>query len=376
MLDDYIQGATTQLIRRAAALKALIPRPPRLEFQVLATRCCQQIDQAIKDLKFIRDNPVQKKPELASTRLRQFRRVSAWIDRIENEAIAAISRADAGESKVHGLLFKVTGEINYPIEPPTISLLSQEYFYVNSDFSLLCMPLTEIHYLLHLPDIYHELAHPLFRKEDDIRVQSWLRAFAESVDAITEHLTAQIIEAETSPTPEYLKKALLLAFLSWKSRWAEEIFCGLFAMFSVGPAFAWSHLHLHARSGNAPFLMPEQRHTHPADDARMTALLEGLALLKEQHVAAVIEQEWKELLACSGQKEPAEFQRFYPRQILRFFAEEAYKGFNGMGCKPWTAMNAGRVRETLNEAWRQFWRSPEAYTVWETEAVERLYGAA
>src|SRR6266702_5316090 len=148
-----------------------------------------------------RRNPVQKKPELASTRLRQFRRVSAWIDRIENEAIAAIARADDGESKIHGLLFKMTSEIVYPMKPPTISLLSQQYFYVNCDFCLLCMRLTELHYLFHLPDIYHELAHPLFRNEDDIRVRCWLKAFSNCVDAINEHLTAEIIEAESSPTP-------------------------------------------------------------------------------------------------------------------------------------------------------------------------------
>src|SRR3984957_17828371 len=114
MLESYIQGAATQLVQRASALKILI-RPPKPEFQVLATRCSQEIDAAVKELKFIRDNPVQKKPELASTRLRQFRRVSSWIDRIENEAIAAIARADAGESKIHTLLFKMTSEINYPI---------------------------------------------------------------------------------------------------------------------------------------------------------------------------------------------------------------------------------------------------------------------
>lgn len=372
MLETYIQGAATQLVQRALTLKSQIPRPPKQEFQVLATRCCQEIDAAVKDLKAIRDNPVQKRPELAATRLRQFRRVSAWIDRIENEAIAAIARADEGESKIHGLLFKMTREVVYPIEPPTISLLSQQYFYVNCDFSLLCMPLTEFHYLLHLPDIYHELAHPLFRNEDDVRVVDWLRAFATSVDAIDQHLTGQIIEAESAPTPEFIKKALLHALLAWKSRWAEEIFCDLFALFCVGPAYAWSHLHLHARSGNSPFLMPQQSHTHPADDARMTALLEGLALLNESATAGAIEEKWRTLLFCSGQKEPAEFHRFYPKPIIRQFAQEAYNGFNKMGCKSWTSPHAGQIRELLNEAWRRFWHDPKNYTAWENNAVAAI----
>src|SRR5437870_76289 len=62
MLESYIQGAATQLVQRASALKILIPRPPKQEFQVLATRCSQEIDAAVKELKSIRDNPMQKKP--------------------------------------------------------------------------------------------------------------------------------------------------------------------------------------------------------------------------------------------------------------------------------------------------------------------------
>jgi len=81
--------------------------------------------------------------------------------------------------------------------------------------------------------------------------------------------------------------------------------------------------------------MPEQGHTHWADDARMTALFEGLSLVNEQHLAATIEDKWHKLLICSGQKEPAEFHRFYPQAIIRLFAEQAYKGFTALGCKPW-----------------------------------------
>jgi hypothetical protein len=122
-----------------------------------------------------------------------------------------------------------------------------------------------------------------------------------------------------------------------------------------------------------PYLMPEQGHTHPADDARMTALLEGLTLVDAQKEAAAIQGKWNELLLCSGQKESAEFHRFYPRTVIRLFAEEAYKGFTGMNCKPWTAIdNYSRVRETLNEGWRQFWTDPKGYTEWETKAVAAL----
>ena len=95
-------------------------------------------------------------------------------------------------------------------------------------------------------------------------------------------------------------------------------------------------------------------------------------LVNEQRTAAAIEDKWRELLHCSGQKEPAEFHRFYPRPILTLFAEEAYKGFIAMGCKPWGGNNSARVRETLNEGWRQFWLDPKGYTGMGTPAVAIL----
>ena len=86
----------------------------------------------------------------------------------------------------------------------------------------------------------------------------------------------------------------------------------------------------------------------------------------------IIEDKWRELLLCSGQKEPAEFHRFYHRPLIALFAEEAFKGFTTMGCKPWIGRNSGRVRETLNEGWQQFWLNPKNYADWESKAVAAL----
>jgi hypothetical protein len=164
MIESYIQGATSQLIERAMALKGEIPKPPKMEFQALANECRRRIDESIKELRAIRDDRDFEDPEDETLRLLEFRRVAAQIDRVENAAIAAMARSTEKESAVASLLCQITKEIIYPIELPTASLLSQNYFYVNTDFQLLCIPLMELHFLLHLPDIYHELAHPLFRR--------------------------------------------------------------------------------------------------------------------------------------------------------------------------------------------------------------------
>jgi hypothetical protein len=152
----------------------------------------------------------------------------------------------------------------------------------------------------------------------------------------------------------------------------EEIFCDLFGLFSVGPAFAWAHLHLHAERGRTAFQLPHRRSSHPADAARMTALLDGLLLIGEMQVASEIESRWRSLLAVADQTEPADFQRYYPDKILKQSVEAAYGGFIKIGCRPWPQPTDDTVRKTLNDAWRNFWNSPDDFVAWERATATAL----
>jgi len=66
--------------------------------------------------------------------------------------------------------------------------------------------------------------------------------------------------------------------LLWPKFWLTEFFCDLYAVYTPGPAFAWSHLHLYMKAGSDAFMLPDgvRNITHPADDARMRALLQAL----------------------------------------------------------------------------------------------------
>ena len=372
MLESYIKGAATQLIERAIALKGEIPKPPKMEFKGLATECCRRIDERIKELQAIRDDRGFDDPEEEALRLLEYRRVAAGIDRVENAAIAAMSRSNAKESAVNNLLYRLGSEIVYPIELPTVSLLSQNYFYINTDFQLMCIPLMELHFLLHLPDIYHELAHPLFLAENDPRTKAWLDAFRHTQLLISSHFTKQIVELEAARTTDTIRVGVADSYQSWQCRWAEEFFCDLFGVFSVGPAFAWSHLHLNAERGRNAYQLPRRFSTHPADSPRMAIMLDALSLLNQGAVASQIEAKWKELLSVTGQSEPPEYHRYYPRPLLKKCVEEAFEGFTGMGCKPWATSDERTIRKILNEAWRRFWTAPESFAAWEKEVTEAL----
>ena len=187
MLEDYLQSAASQLIERASGLKGKLPRPPRQEFERLATQCCDGIDRAIRELTTLRDNAAWKKPENASVRLLEFRRIASNVDRLENEAVAPIVRSSKDEGAMVRLLYRMSNEIVYPIELPTVSMLSQNYFFIRTDFKLICIPLMETQFLLHLPDVYHELSHPLFRTQHDPRTKPWLDAFLLAKALIYDH---------------------------------------------------------------------------------------------------------------------------------------------------------------------------------------------
>ena len=372
MLEDYIQGAATQLIERATALKGEIPRPPRPEFQRLAFQCCSKIDDAIGELRKIRDDPGLKDAEADAVRLLEFRRLAAQIDRVENGPIAAMARGTPHDISVNQLLYQMSREIIYPIELPTVSLLSQNYFYISTDFQLMCIPLMELHFLLHLPDIYHELAHPLFGVENDPRVKAWLEAYYNVQLAVSAHFTKQIVALESARMPDFIRHAVSAAYQNWQCQWMEELFCDLFGVFSAGPAYAWAHLHLHAERGRDSFQLPRWFASHPADAPRMTVMLDALNHAKEDKAATEIEQRWHSLLAVSGQSQPTDFQRYYPKHILQKCVEEAYKGFIGMGCKPWPCSEKDRVRKTFNEAWVRFWSAPAEFAAWEKEVAQTL----
>lgn len=57
--------------------------------------------------------------------------------------MAAIVRSSKEERAMIELLDRISGEIIYLIDLPTGSLLSKNYFFVRTDFNLMCIPLME-----------------------------------------------------------------------------------------------------------------------------------------------------------------------------------------------------------------------------------------
>jgi hypothetical protein len=252
---------------------------------------------------------------------------------------------------------------------------SQEYFHIYSDFHLLFLPLIESEFLLHLPDIYHELCHPLHRQLDLPRLEPYAKAFKASLFGMVTHFRREALAAERLRNQEARLFQIQLWRTCWTKYWMEEFFCDLFGVLTVGPAYGWAHYHLCVKRGGDPYATPLRRElTHPADDARMRAIVTMLRTLPElEEDAQSIESAWREFVMAMEYRAPAEYNLCYSDSLIGRLTLAAREGVNGIGIVIATSRARARVRDILNNAWRVFWRVPSDFAEWEThEAVKLL----
>jgi hypothetical protein len=197
------------------------------------------------------------------------------LDVLETVAIAALHRAHDDDHRLNAVLETIRQEIKYPLVRPVVSGLSQRYFCIHPELNLLCVPLTEGQFLLHLPDLYHELGHPLLTVGNDPVVEPFHRAYLDALTEVLTYIGSEKVKESRRRGPDHPRFLLNQWESTWIRFWLTEFFCDLFAVYVVGPAFAWAHLHLFAKRGGDAYDVPMTGvSTHPADAARMLTLKE------------------------------------------------------------------------------------------------------
>lgn len=156
--------------------------------------------------------------------------------------------------------------------------------------------------------------------------------------------------------------------------WAEEFFCDLFAVYTLGPAFACAHLHLSATCGDEPYKVPLGMRitTHPPDSARMTAMLEGLTLAGFAKEATEIEDRWNRFISTAQTQIDPEYLRCFPQRVIKMLAEKAFRGVAEMKCRIAKPETDDFAHCAFNQAWIEFWRNPSSYADWEKKTVDLL----
>ncbi len=375
MIEAYLIGSIDQSIERIRQLRQVVQGPYRREYDGLRQICLMHLDAAHAALQCLAEETVVDTALQTPRRVREFKRIVEQLENVENVGAFALSRVSPDDDFLNHLITDVCDEIKYPLIPPVVSHISQDYFHIYLDFNLLCLPLMESRFLLHLPDIYHELCHPFHHKRntDLPALESYHAAYKQSLFVIAKYFRDEIAAADRLPKSESKIYQLQLWRTCWVKYWMQEFFCDLFGVLMAGPAFAWSHYHLCVKRGGDPFETPLMFvSTHPADDVRMHAMLMMLTKIGFPAEAKQIERAWRDFVKIMGYDSEAEYRQAYPEILLTKIVSIAREGIEGTGVMTAKPDALKPIVGLLNSAWQEFWRAPEGYQAWEATRFDAL----
>ena len=369
---NYIDGAIREGIERGKALMAKIPRAKGLGlyFSNLATVANNEIQTILEAFDHLYNDVDFRDARNLRQKFFRFKLLSQKLAEIENVVIAAMNRKTDDDDFVNKMTFEICKEINYPLQSPVASCLSQKYYHIYPSYNLLCIPLLEADFVLHLPDIYHELGHPLIEMENP-KVEPFRACLGQFNAIVRKYFDDEIRRRDLSKMVDPAVDPLLIYKDSWLENWSIELFCDLFATYTLGPAYAWSNIHMCAKLSWDIYRLPSvQKTTHPPDEARMKAILIGLNILGCEEDAADIQQKWEEFKAIVGQKKGHDFSIALPEKLLQSAAELCRIGTEKVECEIYAPGNAGKVNTLLNESWKQFWSDPNGFAEIEKKLLQ------
>ncbi|MGI0086900.1 MAG: hypothetical protein ACREBI_02920 [Nitrosotalea sp.] len=378
-MKDYLNSLVYEQISRSESLKKRIEKPlPYPELSGLKERINKIIDEQTMILSSCLSE-LQERQDDSDCRdiLRIVRGSVRVISDVETYGIAALEYQTRESAFLNKVLFKIHQEIKLPLSCPSVCCISTNYYFSVPFANVIFVPLLESDFLLHLPDLYHEIGHLVARnRESMISIQNIKESFEKAFSKITDYYTELIKEKKKDVGPEEILQNIAYIHAQWKL-WIEEFFCDLFGLYTLGPAYVWSNLHLTTKtSPDIHRLLVIIEQSHPSDEARMRMLFVGLRLLGFETEAEPIKTEWNKVKPFWGSPSP-EYQYAYPDPLLQEIAQIFLEGIKESGfsiVKQESLQNDNEnVRFLLNQAWKNFWKlSSEDFRIWETEQIDLL----
>ncbi|MFC3612977.1 hypothetical protein ACFORG_04330 [Lutimaribacter marinistellae] len=304
-----------------------------------------------------------------------YRDLVEQISLIERAGVFALVHSSENDPFLSRLVQQICDDIGYLVQVPVVSETSPSHFEIDQWFNVLYVPPLEGQFLLHLPDLYHELGHPLLL-EENLALPSLRPVKTEYTLAIFDRVAAlndAIVENERMQGSEAERRRFIAYSDFWTNHWMREFFCDLFATFCLGPAYGWSHCHLCLKLESDPFETPRlEQSKHPSDAARMSVILYGLRSLGFVSEPKAIEAMWADQLGLWGLSADMSHKQCYPDHALKSIAEHAMSAFDRAGFKAARPNQISGVALCLNQAWEQFWQNPKGFGEWEIRAIEHL----
>jgi hypothetical protein len=380
-MREYCRALIKEHINRGLCLKELIHRPRTYpELLGLAERCGNIIDNNIAELNFLLNELQSRDENDVRDIFRDVRLCSRELDRVEYFGISALYFETTDIGYLNKLVFKIHKEINLPLNPPAVACISTNYYYFHTLTNVIFVPVGESRFLLHLPDLFHEIGHEVLNsRKNELGLQKIDASYDKAITKITNHYNSLSSKKMRETGPRAIPFTIVHIHDQWKTYWINEFFSDLFAVYTLGPAYAWAHLHLTVKKKEnvyefSPVPFPQ---SHPSDDSRMRMLIIALNKLGFIEAASDISAKWRTIPLVAHTEPINEYQYAYPDNLMEEISELFLTGLKESGFtlaspKKLETKEPGSIIQLLNEAWDLFWSDPDLFMDWERRTIQQL----
>jgi hypothetical protein len=374
-VNSFVLGLASDLQQRCHRLLGLLdghqPHPDVAEFN---QRVIGRLRYTHRSLQSLLESDLIRHDPLWPYALFEYQDRAQETALVEQYAIPILLRYDGRDHQCYQLLTVLAREIGYPPGLlPVITVTSDQYYWAQPELRVVGMPIGDLEGILGWPDLLHELAHLL--------LAVWPGFLAAFTPLVTQYYQEQRDLLGDIGGSEHDNQWLAVAQIKWGEKqegtWRVEFAADLIATYLVGPSYGWQHVRLAANHGSDPYdPSPGQVADHPANQARLDALLAMLRLLGLSREAGQIQNRWSDMLAIEFyERQPQGYSLYYPQTLLEALAQAVFDGCRAHGLVPFTKhvdhTNPSLVM-LIDRAWQAFNQEPDRYPAWEIEAIEGL----
>jgi hypothetical protein len=291
-----------------------------------------------------------------------FKRLSELILNVEDNSLLIIKRCSKDDRLLSAVVRQMCAEVGYVDSPPLCGALSFQYFQALLGMDIIMAPQTQMHEVLSVPDLYHELAHfVVFRQRHRFEVAA--------LSLIHQFFVESVRKGRQRGLPQTAIDHIVESHALWAGDWQVEFICDMIATYWCGPSYAWANLRLSATRGD-PY---QEGHSHPSDDARRIGVAYMLDCLGESIAAKQVDQKWEELKRLSPSAKPLGYNMRYPAALLERLAKVIFEacvdaGFVSFGDQmktPGTAI----ICNAVDSAWKSFVKNASQFSPTEAAAL-------
>ena len=378
--------AIREQIGRAEPLAAKVPcRRRHATLEQLAAACRLVLGEQSRRLARAAGLPGNDGTDSAAAKSLQDLECTRVMGAIEGHGMPSLHCQSDQAVLLNDARSAVHGEAGLPFPCPAASCTSGGYCFAHLATNTVHAPLSEASFLLHMPDFYHELGHLLLHHVNQRvgcePILDGMGGALGAVDGWYSQLTERMAR-ESAPMPA--RDDVKWMWSRWKSIWLQEAFCDLFALFAVGPAYAYSNLHLVSKAYPDIYNpRPLSGQGHPSGEARMRLLDAGMRLIGHELEADRVREEWGAMAQSCGSPPPG-YDYAFPSSLLQEIAAAVLPTFGRAGLRGYSGggrasggSGGDTVAGILNEAWRGFWRDGDCgFRAAEKVLISRLAAAA